>query len=108
MAGSYNLGDVIYMILETMYRGFEFNRVIFCLMDATKSRMTARFGLGENVDDIVKHFQFLTGHNADIFNVGISQAKGIIIDDAAAPKISRNIPEWYQKIIGAPSFLIYP
>jgi len=108
MGGSYNLGDVIYMILETMYRGLEFNRVIFCLMDATKTRMMARFGLGENVDDIVPHFQFLTGHSADIFNVSISQAKGIIIDDAAAPNIIRNVPEWYQTIIGAPSFLIYP
>jgi GAF domain-containing protein len=40
--------------------------------------------------------------------VGISQAKGIIIDDATAPNIIRNVPDWYQKIIGAPSFLIYP
>ncbi len=108
MTGSYNLGDVIYMILETMYRGFEFNRVIFCLMDATKSKMAARFGLGEDVDDILKHFQFLTGRSTDIFNVGISQAKGIIIDDAADPKIFRNIPEWYQQIVGASSFLILP
>lgn len=108
MAGNYVLSDVIYMILETMYRGFEFYRVIFCLMDRAKSRMTARFGLGENADDIVKRFQFLTGQNNDIFNVGISQAKGLVIHDAAAPNIIRNIPEWYQKIVGAPSFLIYP
>jgi transcriptional regulator with GAF, ATPase, and Fis domain len=108
MKGNYNLGDVIYMILETMYRGFEFNRVIFCLMDAAKSKMAARFGLGENVDEILKHFQFLTGRSTDIFNVGISQAKGIIIDDAADPKIFKNIPEWYQQIVGASSFLILP
>lgn len=108
MAGNYILSDVMYMILETMYRGFEFYRVIFCLMDTAKSKMAARFGLGENVDDIVKRFQFLTGQNNDIFNVGISQAKGLVINDAAAPNIFRNIPEWYQKIVGAPSFLIYP
>ena len=108
MAGNYSLSDVLYMILETMYRGFEFSRVIFCLMDTAKSKMAARFGLGENADDIVKRFQFLTGQNNDIFNVGISQAKGLAINDAAAPNIFRNIPEWYQKIVGAPSFLIYP
>lgn len=108
MRGSYDLSDVIYMILETMYRGFEFNRVIFCFMDAAKSKMAARFGLGENTDDIVKRFQFVTGHSGDIFNIGISQAKGIMIADSAAPNIVRNIPEWYRKIIGAPSFLIYP
>jgi eukaryotic-like serine/threonine-protein kinase len=108
MAGNYTLSDMMYMILETMYRGFGFYRVIFCLMDTAKSKMTARFGLGENADDIVKRFQFLTGQNSDIFNIGISQAKGLVIHDAGAPNISRNIPEWYRKIVGAPSFLIYP
>ena len=108
MAGNYILSDVLYMILETMYRGFEFYRVIFCLMDTAKSKMAARFGLGENADDIVKHFQFLTEQNNDIFNVGISQAKGLVINDTTASNIFRNIPEWYQKIVGAPSFMIYP
>ncbi len=108
MAGDYTLSDVIYMILETMYRGFEFHRVIFCLMDKAKTKMTARFGLGENADEIVKRFQFMTGQSNDIFNVGISQAKGLVIDDAAAPNIFRNIPDWYQRIIAAPSFLIFP
>jgi hypothetical protein len=108
MAGNYILSDMMSMIMETMYRGFEFYRVIFCFMDTAKSKMAARFGLGENADDIVKRFQFLTGQSNDIFNVGISQQKGLVIHDAAAPNISRNIPEWYQKIVGAPSFLIYP
>ena len=108
MAGNCILSDVMSMIIETMYRGFEFYRVIFCFMDTSKSKMAARFGLGENADGIVKRFQFLTGQSNDIFNVGISQQKGLVIHDATAPNISRNIPEWYQKIVGAPSFLIYP
>jgi hypothetical protein len=108
MAGNYILNDVMYMILETMYRGFEFYRVIFCLMDIAKSKMAARFGLGENADDIVKRFLFLTGPSSNIFTVGISQAKGLVINDSAAPNILRSIPDWYQRIVGAPSFLIYP
>jgi len=108
MKGSYILGDVMYMILETMYRGFQFYRVIFCLMDTGKSKMAARFGLGDNADDVVKRFQFLAGQGNDIFNVGISQEKGIVIHDATAPGIAKGIPEWYRQIVGAPSFLIYP
>ena len=46
MKGRYDLSDVIYMILELMYRGFDFSRVLFCLRDAAQSRMAARFGLG--------------------------------------------------------------
>ena len=56
--GSSNLSDVIYMIIETMYRGFELTRVIFCLRDATRVRMVARFGLGENADELARQFHF--------------------------------------------------
>jgi HD-like signal output (HDOD) protein len=105
---SHNLSDVIYMIIETMYRGFELNRVIFCLRDATRVEMVARFGLGENADQLARQFHFQIAKSPDVFNIAISQAKGIIIDDAAAPNISRNLPKWYRDSIAAPSFLIYP
>jgi HD-like signal output (HDOD) protein len=103
-----NLSDVIYMIIETMYRGFDFTRVIFCLRDVAKAKMVARFGLGENADEVVRHFRFRIAKTPDIFNISISQAKGIIMDDALAPTIVKNLPEWYRDIITAPSFLIYP
>jgi HD-like signal output (HDOD) protein len=103
-----NLSDVIYMIIETMYRGFELSRVIFCLRDATRAKMVARFGLGENADELARQFHFQIAKSRDVFNIAISQAKGILIDDAAAPNISRNLPKWYRESIAAPSFFIYP
>jgi serine/threonine protein kinase len=108
LKGGGDLNDVLYMILETMYRGFGFNRVLFCLRDVAKGKMVARFGLGENIDEIVRNFHFRTGRSPDIFNIVIAQAKGILIDDAAAPNIGKNLPEWYRGSIAAPSFLIYP
>lgn len=105
---SRNLSDVIYMIIETMYRGFALTRVFFCLRDATRLKMVARFGLGENADELARQFHFQIAKSPDVFNIAISQAKGIIIDDAAAPNISRNLPKWYRDSIAAPSFLIYP
>jgi hypothetical protein len=108
MKGSYNLNDVLYMILETMYRGFGFSRVIFCLLNASQGTMVARFGLGENIDEIIKGFHFQVSRSSDIFNIVIVQKKGIIIDNAASPNILKILPEWYRDIINAPSFLIYP
>jgi eukaryotic-like serine/threonine-protein kinase len=105
--GGCHLNDVLYMIIETMYRGLAFRRVIFCLWDATQMKMVARFGLGENVDEIVRHFQFRIGRT-DIFNIAIVQAKGIVIDDAASPNIFKTLPAWYRGMVAAPSFLIYP
>ncbi|MBN1614575.1 MAG: HDOD domain-containing protein [Deltaproteobacteria bacterium] len=108
MKGGYNLSDVIYMILETMYRGFGFNRVLFCLKDVKGEKMSARFGLGDRAEDVVKVFQIRIGLSSDIFNIAITQGKGILIEDADAPTIVRNLPEWYQESVAAPAFLIYP
>ncbi|MEQ8152136.1 MAG: HDOD domain-containing protein [Smithellaceae bacterium] len=108
MKGSYGLGEVMYMILETMYRGFELNRVIFCLRDVEGKKIVGRFGLGENSEAMVKLFQIQLGKTSDIFNIAISQGRGIIIADAAAPNIVRNLPPWYRESVAAPAFLVYP
>jgi hypothetical protein len=108
MKGKHNLSDIIYMILETMYRGFAFNRILFCMRDASRPVMVARFGLGDQAEQLVHRFQFVIGNNADIFNIAISQAKGITIDDAEAPTILGKLPQWYRNIISTSSFLVYP
>ncbi|SEM55208.1 HDOD domain-containing protein [Syntrophus gentianae] len=108
MKGAYRLNDVLYMILETMYRGFELSRVVFCLRDAKQGAMVARFGLGENIDEIVRHFHFRISRSSDLFNIVIAQGKGILIDNAANPNILKILPDWYQYLIAAPSFFIYP
>jgi len=108
MKGAYNLGDVIYMIMETMYRGFLFDRVVFAMRDVTRAKMVGRFGLGEEIDSIISHFNFAIRSAPDIFNIAIAKAKGIVINDAESPSIVRSLPEWYRLTIAAPAFLIYP
>jgi eukaryotic-like serine/threonine-protein kinase len=106
--GTYSLGDVIYMILETMYRGFMFDRVVFAMRDTTRAKMIARFGLGEDIDHMIKNFNFTISASSDIFNISISQAKGIVINDADSPNIIRSLPEWYRLTMAAAAFLVYP
>ncbi|NTW07075.1 MAG: HDOD domain-containing protein [Syntrophaceae bacterium] len=108
MKGTYSLGDVIYMILETMYRGFELNRVIFCLRDVEGKKIVGRFGLGENSEAMVRLFQIQISKASDIFNIAISQGRGIIISDATTPNIAQSLPQWYRESVAAPAFLVYP
>jgi len=105
---NYNLNDVMIMILETMYRGFGFNRVIFCMMAATRKTMHARFGLGKDIDDLIKSFGFKLTKSSDFFNQAVSQGKDFCIDNSNASDIKAQIPGWYRKIINAPAFIIYP
>ncbi|MEW6667040.1 MAG: HDOD domain-containing protein [Thermodesulfobacteriota bacterium] len=105
----YEINDVITMILETMYRGFRFNHVLFCLMDKRRTRMAARFGFGENIDKVIDDFQFpVNRKSADVFNLGLSLGKDLAIDDSRDPRIKRGLPDWYLKAFPAPAFILCP
>jgi len=108
MKGSYSLHEVMYMILETMYRGCEFSRVIFCLRDVQEMKMVARFGLGEDAERIIPFFRIQIGQLSDIFNIAIAKGRGVIIEDADVSTIAQNLPEWYRTHVAAPAFLVYP
>jgi serine/threonine protein kinase len=105
----YEINDVITMILETMYRGFRFHHVLFCLLDKRHARMAARFGFGENIDKVIDDFQFpVNKKSPDVFNLGLSLGKDLAIDDARDPRIQRGLPEWYLKAFSSPAFMVCP
>ena len=54
MAGKYDINDVALIALESMYRGFGFNRVVFFLMNKNKKELDARFGYGKDIERIAK------------------------------------------------------
>lgn len=108
LKSSGNIGNSIYMIMETMYRGFEFNRVLFCMLDQKQTRMAARFGFGENIDIIQRNFEFKVTRSSDFFNIAVMRMKDIIIDDSQVPRVKENLPDWYSQLISTRSFLIFP
>lgn len=108
LSSAVNISDAIYVIIETMYRGFEFNRVVFCMLDQSQSKMSARFGFGENIDTILENFEFKISRASDYFNIAVMRLRDVIVDDSHLPGVRDNLPGWYTKIITAPSFLIYP
>ncbi len=103
-----SISDAIYTIMETMYRGFEFNRVIFFMLDPNQNKMAARFGFGENIDTILGDLAFNITRSSDIFNIAVMRMKDFIVDTSNIASVRANLPGWYLKILNAQSFLIYP
>ena len=54
MVESFQLNDVLRMILETMFRALGFRRMVFCLREARTDQLTGRFGLGEGSEAVVR------------------------------------------------------
>lgn len=104
----YEINNLLNMILETMYRGFSFHRVLLCLADGKHTQVHARFGFGENVEKIIEDFSFKIQRAPDVFNIALSQGKDLGIDDTGDPRIQKGIPEWYRRLVAAPAFVLYP
>jgi len=112
MVESFKLNEILRMILETMYRGLGFRRVIFCLRDPKTETLTGRFGLGEGVEGVVPMFRVplrvMPGMAADLFTAICSKGVDTLIADASQPKIAERLPAWFLTGAKAHSFLILP
>ena len=109
MVEDFKLADVLRMILETMFRAMELDRIIFCMRDAKTEMMTGRFGLGTGVDSHVKVFRtHLKAPTPDLFALVCNKGADTMISDASEARIAQRLPPWYLSSLNAPAFLLLP
>jgi serine/threonine protein kinase len=104
----YTLTQVFNVILETMYRGMRFNRVLLCLQDVNTRWMVARLGFGADIPVYTKKFRFPGQYSADVFHAALKNGVDIYIEDASDQNIQNDLPGWYKEISNAASFIIFP
>jgi hypothetical protein len=108
----FRLNDVLHMILETMLRALECQRVVFCLRDAKTSALLGRMGIGKDVDVLKAAFRiplaWQQGATPDLFSVVCVKNADMLIADANAPTIVNRIPPWFREQVQAPTFLLLP
>jgi serine/threonine protein kinase len=109
MVEDFKLVDVLRMILETMFRAMELDRIIFCMRDAKTEMMTGRFGLGAGVDAHVKGFRtHLKAPTPDLFAIVCNKGADTMIRDTSDAVIAQRLPVWYRSGLNAPAFLLLP
>ena len=109
MVDDFKLVDVLRMILETMFRAMELDRIIFCMRDAKTEVMTGRFGLGTGVDAHVKGFRtHLKAPTPDLFAIVCNKGADTMIRDTSDGVIAQRLPAWYRSGLNAPAFLLLP
>jgi hypothetical protein len=64
-------------------------------------------GVGRNAAQLTTKFRGSTTKR-DIFNIILSRNTDAFIPDIASPKFAALMPEWYQKDVGAQSFIMLP
>lgn len=104
----YHLNSVLQMVLETMYRGMCFNRILIFVRDPKNNQMCARFGFGYDIAAVLPKFHFPLAFMPDVFHVALEKAVDIVIEDVTAENITAKIPAWYRNAVSAQSFLLLP
>ncbi|MDP2144183.1 MAG: HDOD domain-containing protein [Gallionella sp.] len=108
MMGEFNLTDLLQMVLETIYRGMNFQRALFMLRNNKEAAMLARFGFGPDIGQIIPKFRFPLQFKPDVFHLSIEKGLDISIEDVRSLNISDKIPDWYHETVNAPSFVLLP
>lgn len=112
MVESVKLNEILRMVLETMYRGLGFDRVVFCLRDARTETLTGRFGLGAGVEAVVPLFKVPlrvpAGCLPDLFSAVTLKGADTLIADASQGNIAERLPLWHQQHLRGGSFLLLP
>ena len=110
LAGDCPLNDILRMILETMYRGIGFTRVLLCIRDPASNCLRGRFGFGADVDAILKRgFPVPRAASRDAFHAAISNGADVHIENVNAERIREHIPDWYRELLpAAQSIVLFP
>ena len=108
MAEDYEINDIAIIALESLYRGFRFNRVVFFIMSGNQKELEARYGYGKDIEQIAKRFSFEISGTQSIFNIALAKQKDLIIPDTREENINQLIPQWFRHRFNTPSFVFLP
>ncbi len=103
-----SINDILRMILEAMYTGMGFAHVLLCIKDGRHNTMCGKFGFGDNVQALIRAFDFSLAAQPDVFLVALQNNADILITDIDEPKIATRIPAWYRKQVTARTFVLFP
>ncbi len=98
LARPYEISDILFDILKTMNRCFEYARIAICIKDMASGSVAVRHGLGKDIDVLKKQFRFPAGRDENIFQLCLAREKDYTIHDTEDPKFKALIPAWFKQL----------
>ncbi|HUN93950.1 MAG TPA: protein kinase [Burkholderiaceae bacterium] len=102
-------GDVLRLLLQTMYRGMGFRRVLFFHHDARQRVLRCRMGFGADADRLVQRAIAAPLHAANcVFYAAAVKGADVSIEDVDHDKVRAFIPGWHRAAMPARGLLLLP
>jgi len=108
LASQAPINQVLLMILEGIFRGIGFDRVVFSLVDTQRTMITARFGLGAGVDDLLPLMHTPIKEKNNALALAMDERQEYLVDPRSRPEDGALMEDNFWRASGAHSFLVTP
>jgi hypothetical protein len=102
---SFGLNDIILMVLEAIFRGGRFDRVVFCLVTSDRKQLEARMGLGNDLDSFIEKFRFPLSLLSGPVGPALIQRREVFVDNVGT---SRYHQSHFAAVVSASAFGMLP
>lgn len=102
------IDQILMMILEGIFRGIGFERVIFSLVNLKRTHIVARFGLGAGSEELLPLLRATLQEKNHVFSLALAENKEYALNPETQPRDRPLMPEEFWRISKASSCLVSP
>ncbi len=105
----FNLDTVLGKILETIYRGIGFDKVVIFIKDLKTGRFQARYALGQNSAQIGNQLSFAADNDSiDFFSRALLENRDLYIKNISEHGLKEMKPTWFDTGVFSTAFVLLP
>lgn len=102
------INQVLLMILEGIFRGIRFDRVIFFLVNPQRTHISGRFGLGDDVEELLPLLNMPLKGTGNAFAVAVEERRECLVNPQAHPGDRDLMEDNFWKASRSHTFLVAP
>jgi hypothetical protein len=102
------INQILLMILEGIFRGVSFDRVIFSLVNPQRTYITGRFGLGEGVEDLLRMLNLPLKDHGNAFALALEDRQEYLVNPQIRLRDRDLMDDNFWRVSRSSSFLVVP
>ena len=100
--------QLVQLVLEILYRGMGFRRVVLGRWRADRKEVQGSAGLGDRAERLVERFRVRCVGRPDILSLALIQNTDVYIKDATQSSVQTRMPAWFKGTRMPGSFFVLP
>jgi HD-like signal output (HDOD) protein len=102
------INQILLMVLEGIFRGIRFDRVIFSLVNPQRTHISGRFGLGDGVEEVLPFLDLPLKANGNAFALAMGERQEYLVNPQKHPGDRSLMEDNFWQVSRSHSFLVVP